>query len=142
MTYKTINTDTVVTGTSTKVATKLVSGYVKDSRTGQDTSYIEHTDTDGAYSWDIDALSAADNKTYIPLKAQHILLVGKDALTRTGLSGEGQAKMYVKEKGSSGVLDPIDQRQSIGFKINSVGYGCTRLDAVCDYICVPSQINI
>ena len=142
VTYKTFNTDTVVTGTSNKVSTKLVSGYVKDSRTGQDTSYIEHTATDGAYSWDIDALSAADNKTYIPLKAQHILLVGKDALTRTGLSGEGQAKMYVKEKGSSGVLDPIDQRQSIGFKINSVGYGCTRLDAVCDYICVPSQINI
>ena len=50
--------------------------------------------------------------------------------------------MYVKQKGSSGVLDPIDQRQSIGFKINSVGYGSTRLEAVYDYVCVPSEVNI
>ena len=63
-------------------------------------------------------------------------------MTRTGLTGEGQAKMYVKQKGSAGVLDPIDQRQSIGFKINSVGFGSTRLEAVVDYVCVPSQVNL
>ena len=107
--------------------------YAVDSRTGADASYIpyaggikeEYTTPDG----------------FAEFKAQHILVVGKDALTRTGLSGEGQAKMYVKQKGSSGVLDPIDQRQSIGFKINSVGYGCTRLEAVYDYVCVPTEVN-
>ena len=72
---------------------------------------------------------------------QHILIVGKDALARTGLTGEGQARVYVKQKGSAGVLDPIDQRQSIGFKINSVGFGSTRLEAVVDYLCVPTQVN-
>ena len=50
--------------------------------------------------------------------------------------------MYVKAKGSAGVLDPIDQRQSIGFKINSVGFGSTRLEAVVDYVCVPTQVNL
>ena len=116
-----------------------VDGYVKDARTGEDASYIP-----GRKVWDIAAWNA-DNKgtgaDWYELKAQHILIVGKDALTRTGLAGEGQAKMYVKQKGSSGVLDPIDQRQSIGFKINSVGFGSTRLEAVVDYICVPSQVN-
>lgn len=116
-----------------------VDGYVKDARTGQDASYIP-----GRKVWDIAAWNA-DNKgngsDWYELKAQHILIVGKDALTRTGLAGEGQAKMYVKQKGSSGVLDPIDQRQSIGFKINSVGFGSTRLEAVVDYICIPSQVN-
>ena len=116
-----------------------VDGYVKDARTGQDASYIP-----GRKVWDIAAWNA-DNKgagaDWYELKAQHILVVGKDALTRTGLAGEGQAKMYVKQKGSSGVLDPIDQRQSIGFKINSVGFGSTRLEAVVDYICIPSQVN-
>ena len=116
-----------------------VDGYVKDARTGEDASYIP-----GRKVWDIAAWNA-DNKgtgaDWYELKAQHILIVGKDALTRTGLAGEGQARMYVKQKGSSGVLDPIDQRQSIGFKINSVGFGSTRLEAVVDYVCVPSQVN-
>ena len=122
---------------STYVST--VDGYVKDARTGQDASYIP-----GRKVWDITAWNTANKGTgsdWYELKAQHILIVGKDALTRTGLAGEGQAKMYVKQKGSSGVLDPIDQRQSIGFKINSVGFGSTRLEAVVDYICVPSQVN-
>jgi len=116
-----------------------VDGYVKDARTGEDASYIP-----GKKVWDIkkwNDVKKGSGSDWYELKAQHILIVGKDALTRTGLAGEGQAKMYVKQKGSSGVLDPIDQRQSIGFKINSVGFGSTRLEAVVDYICVPSQVN-
>lgn len=108
--------------------------YATDARTGAPASYIPY------------ANGIKENYTapegFREFKAQHVLVVGKDALTRTGLSGEGQAKMYVKQKGSSGVLDPIDQRQSIGFKINSVGYGCTRLEAVYDYVCVPTEVNI
>lgn len=115
-----------------------VDGYVKDSRTGADASYIPDQEI-----WDIDRWNA-DNKgegnDWYEFKAQHVLVLGKDALTRTGISGEDSAKMYVKPKGSSGVLDPIDQRQSIGFKINSVGFGSTRLEAVVDYICVPTQV--
>ena len=34
-------------------------------------------------------------------KAQHVLIVGKDALTKSGLTGEDSAKMYVKAKGSA-----------------------------------------
>lgn len=107
--------------------------YAIDSRTGAEASYIP-------YANGIKETYTAP-EGYSEFKAQHILVVGKDALTRTGLSGEGQVKMYVKQKGSSGVLDPIDQRQSIGFKINSVGYGCTRLEAVYDYVCVPTEVN-
>ena len=118
--------------------TKGVSGYINDSRTGDPASFIPNQTI-----WDIDAW-AADNAAvndWYEFKAQHVLLVGKDALTRTGLAGEGQARMYVKQKGTTGVLDPIDQRQSIGFKINSVGFGSTRLEAIVDYICVPTQVN-
>lgn len=117
-----------------------VDGYVKDSRTGQDASYIPGQDV-----WDIDGwntFNASEANPFMELKAQHVLVIGKDALLRTGLTGEGQAKMYVKQKGSAGVLDPIDQRQSIGFKINSVGFGCVRPEAVTDYICIPSQVNL
>jgi len=116
-----------------------VDGYVKDSRTGDDASYIP-----GQMIWDIAAYNTANQgggEAWVEFKAQHILVIGKDALTRTGLTGEDQTRMYVKQKGSSGVLDPIDQRQSIGFKINSIGFGSTRLEAVVDYICVPTQVN-
>lgn len=117
-------------------AAAVAGGWVADSRTGADASYIPaHTDYD----------AAVDNGTFGSgvkvLKFQHTIVLGKDALVRTGLAGEGAAKMYVKPLGSAGVLDPIDQRQSIGFKINSVGFGSTRLEAIVDYINVPSQLN-
>ena len=117
-----------------------VDGYVKDSRTGQDASYIPQQKIWNIAAWNADTPQTGAD--YIEFKAQHILILGKDALVRTGLAGEGQAKMYVKAKGSAGVLDPIDQRQSIGFKINSVGFGSTRLEAVVDYICVPTQVSL
>lgn len=113
------------------------SNYINDSRTGQAASYIPNRKI-----WDISAINTANQgggNPYEEFKVQHILVVGKDALTRTGLAGEGAAKVFVKQKGSSGVLDPIDQRQSIGFKINSVGFGTTRSEAITDYICVPTQ---
>lgn len=110
--------------------TELVSGYVKDSRTGKDASYIPNQRV------------FTPSEGFTLMKQNHIIILGKDALVRTGLTGEDSAKMYVKPLGSTGVLDPIDQRQSIGFKINSVGFGSTRLEAIVDYICVPSQLNV
>lgn len=110
--------------------TTSVDGYVKDSRTGQDASYIP-----GQVKWTIP-------EGWYELKIQHTLILGADALKRTGLTGEDNAKVYVKPLGSAGVLDPIDQRQSIGFKINSIGFGSMRLEAIVDYMNIPSQLNI
>lgn len=138
-TFKTLTEDDTLTN-GTKIL-KSVSGYVKDSRTGEDASYIP----DQAI-WDLDAFNndtaKSGGKTWYEFKMQHVLILGKDALIRTGISGEDSAKMYTKALGSAGVLDPIDQRQSIGFKINDVGFGSSRLEAIVDYICVPSMANL
>ena len=121
-----------------KTEVTLNGGYVKDSRTGMDASYmptpdaVHYSNNAAQEDWGL-----ADDE--YEFKAQHILIVGKDALVRTGLAGEGAVKVYVKEAGSAGVLDPINQRQSIGFKINSVGFGSVTPNAITDYICVPSQ---
>lgn len=104
--------------------------YVRDSRTGKKASYIP-----GRKVWNIP-------ETFQELKVHRIFVLGADCLTRTEIAGQGNAKMYVKPLGSAGVLDPIDQRQSIGFKINSVGFGSTRTEAVVCYYCVPSQANL
>ena len=122
---------------------KTVSGYVNDSRTGEQASYIPEQGV-----WDLDTYNSSANSTanggntWYEFKMQHVLILGKDALIRTGISGEDSAKMYTKGLGSAGVLDPIDQRQSIGFKINDVGFGSARLEAIVDYICVPSMTNL
>ena len=136
--YATITEDTTLTGGG-KVY-RNAAGYVKDSRTGEDASYLPEN-----YIWDLEAYNAdaaAGGKTWNEFKMQHVLVLGKDALIRTGISGEDNAKMYTKALGSAGVLDPIDQRQSIGFKINDVGFGSARLEAIVDYICVPSMVNV
>lgn len=134
--YATIDEDTT-SADDTPVYTK-ESGYVLDARTHQEASYIPDLET-----WNIAGYEDADGHTgWSELNVHHILIVGKEALTRTGLTGEGNARMYTKPKGSAGVLDPIDQRQSIGFKINSVGFGSTRLEAIVDYMCVPAAANL
>jgi N4-gp56 family major capsid protein len=121
---------------ATAASAAIAAGYDVDKRTGQSASYIPaHTDYDAG-------AESLVSSGYSILKMQHTLILGKDALARTGLQGEGAAKMYVKPLGSTGVLDPIDQRQSIGFKINSVGFGSVRTEAVVDYINVPTQLNV
>jgi len=138
-TYEYLTLESSTTNSATTIAVTTADGYVNDARTGQPASYIP-----GQKTWDVAGASTFNKgagNDWTEFKVQHILVVGKDALTRTGLSGEDQAKVFVKQKGTTGVLDPIDQRQSIGFKINSVGFGSTRLEAIQDYICVPTQVN-
>lgn len=120
----------------TSAQAAIAAGYVNDSRTGKAASYIPaHTD------YDAGALANVDTG-YSVLKSQSTIILGKDALKRTGVAGEGNAKMYVKPLGSTGVLDPINQRQSIGFKINSVGFGSARTEAIVAYFNVPTQLNV
>ena len=128
-----------------------VTGWEKDSRTGMDASFIPNQKV-----WDIAKFNAAappsgagwtgatngEQGEFKEFLVQHTIIVGKDALIRTGISGQDNAKVYVKGKGASGVLDPIDQRQSIGFKINSVGFGSARNEAIVDYMNVPSTLNL
>lgn len=145
--YATVTEDTpldVAQASGTKVYTEdTAGGYTHDNMFGsQDLSFIPTVK-----AWDIDNLKLKDaagttQEDWVEFKAHHILVVGKEALVRTELEGEGNSRMYVKPLGSSGVLDPINQRQSIGFKINSVGFGTTRSDAIQDYICVPSTANL
>ena len=116
--------------TATAARVEAEDNYVRDSRTGQKASYIP-----GLTKWNIP-------EGFNELKVHRIFVLGADCLTRTEIAGQGNAKMYVKPLGSAGVLDPIDQRQSIGFKINSVGFGSTRPEAVVCYYCVPSQANL
>lgn len=67
------------------------------------------------------------------------IMIGDEALARLEIEGEGNVQVFVKQKGSAGVLDPIEQRQSIGFKINSVGFKRIREEAIWLFHHVPTQ---
>lgn len=161
--YLSIREDFTISGSTKALDTS--GGYVEDSRTGKAASYFPDR-----HIWNIEGFNKATLGTaaataagtleiqdcatiaggtafdaagsWLELKVHHCIIVGKDALIRTGMSGQDNAKMYVKAKGTTGVLDPIDQRQSIGFKINSVGFGSARNEAVHDYQCIPTTLNL
>lgn len=81
-----------------------------------------------------------DNKDKVrQLPVHKSFMFGDEFIYKTGIDGEMNAKFYVKEKGSAGVLDPIDQRQSVGFKINTLGFNTVRPEAMVQFVFVPWQ---
>ena len=157
---------------STIAGLAATSGYEKDSRTGKDASYnpnkfelviggtgvpsvngsagtaptkwfkANYDATTGAYTGVTEVATPGTISGAKELKVSSVFVLGKDALVRTSLKGQGDAKMIVKSLGSAGVNDPLNQRQSIGFKINSVGFGNARAEAVACYMCVPTSLNV
>lgn len=87
------------------------------------------------------AVSATDLKasTIFELPVHRSFMFGSEFMYKTGIDGRMNAKFIVKEKGSAGVLDPIDQRQSVGFKIDTLGFNVFRPEAMVQFIFVPSQ---
>lgn len=83
--------------------------------------------------------SEANALNWSQLPVHRGILYGKDALVKIGISGEGGTKTFVQGLGSAGVNDPIHQRQTIGAKINSIGYGLLRDEAVTVTYSVPSN---
>lgn len=71
------------------------------------------------------------------LPVHRSFMFGKEFIYKTGIDGRMGAKMYIKQKGSAGVLDPIDQRQSVGYKIDTLGFNTVRAEAMVQYIFVP-----
>ena len=54
------------------------------------------------------------------------IFMGRNAYGVTEISGNGNVKNITKSLGSAGTADPLDQRQTIGWKINS--FGAVRLE--------------
>ena len=106
-------------------------------------TYVAATDTEtttrsydvSLTSAEVTALKAAAFKQ-IPI--HRCILIGKDALIETGIEGHTDFKMYTKPLGSAGVLDPIDQRQSIGMKCDTLGYSLLKPEAVVVCYTIPT----
>ena len=87
-------------------------------------------------------VAGTESFTFRQLPVHRSFMFGDEHMIKTGISGRSGAKFYVKAKGSAGVLDPIDQRQSFGFKIDTLGFTCVRPEALVQYIFVPEKALI
>lgn len=76
------------------------------------------------------------------LNVHYAYVLGEECLFRVGVDGHTAPQFIKKELGSAGTEDPLNQRQSIGWKIDSLGYKVANPDAVVAYLSCPSQYKI
>jgi hypothetical protein len=69
--------------------------------------------------------------------AHDAIIIGEEAYAITKLEGAGLS-IITKGLGSAGVEDPLNQRQSMGWKINGFGVKVLNNEAVVNYWSVPS----
>lgn len=67
------------------------------------------------------------------------VMIGEEAYGVTKIDGEGNVEVLVKGLGSSGSLDPLNQRQTIGWKINAFVAKRLKEEAIIRIESVPSN---
>ena len=78
------------------------------------------------------ALTTLQGLEWIQLPVVRGILFGDEAMVKLNVEGVSDApKMIVKPLGSSGVADPLDQRQSVGFRVDGFGLAIKRPEAIC-----------
>ena len=87
-------------------------------------------------------LDTLTSRNYDIMNIHHSYVLGEECLFRVGVEGHTAPQFIKKEKGSAGTNDPLDQRQTIGWKIDSLGYKVCNPDAVVDYMSIPTQYKI
>lgn len=73
--------------------------------------------------------------------AHDSLIIGEEAYAITKLEGAGLS-IITKGLGSAGVEDPLNQRQSMGWKINGFGARVLNNEAVVNYWSVPANQSL
>jgi N4-gp56 family major capsid protein len=70
--------------------------------------------------------------------AHDSIILADEAYAITKLAGEGNVRVITKGLGSAGVSDPLDQRQSIGYKITGFSSKVLRPESVVNYWSNPA----
>jgi len=146
VTFTTSNAD-VVEASSTKVRI----GAATISRSEPDSYGIKHTvftpieitaTGEGAnISTYLTAInSLIDSGDFMQLPVHRGILFGDEAMIKLNYEGLSDApRIIIKPLGSSGVLDPLDQRQSVGYRVDGFGLAIKRPEAVCVTYGIPAN---
>jgi hypothetical protein len=80
---------------------------------------------------------------FMQLPVHRGILFGAEALVKLAMEGVSDSpKIIIKALGSSGVADPIDQRQSIGFKVDGFGLAIKRPEAIVVTFGIPRYAEL
>ena len=108
--------------------------------TAANTEGVLTVKADGTYEagdhTDVPANIALDS---IELPINRGIFTGMNGLVKVQVEGQGSTQIIVKGLGSAGTNDPLDQLSSIGFKIQGVGFGFERPEAVYVTMSVPNH---
>lgn len=103
-----------------------------------DTVYKNGEEMEASDASDVDGVDLTE-LSWGQLPVHRGILYGKDGLVKTAIENEDNVQTIVQALGSAGANDPLHQRQTIGAKINSVGYGLLRDEAVAVTYSVPTN---
>jgi N4-gp56 family major capsid protein len=87
----------------------------------------------------VNGYTVGNGNATTPATVHSTVLLGAGAYGITKINGEGDAKMIVKPLGSSGTEDPLNQRQSIGSKVNAFTAKRLEEQAIIRYESVPTN---
>ena len=86
----------------------------------------------------LDAL--VDEGKFMQLPVHRGILFGDEAMIKLNYEGLSDApRIIIKPLGSSGVLDPLDQRQSVGYRVDGFGLAIKRPEAICVTYGIPAN---
>lgn len=83
-------------------------------------------------------LDTDGNRVDLQSHVHHTLVLGQDHLFKITNSAAKETEFITKGLGSSGTHDPLNQRQTMGWKMSGIGFKVERPEAVVDYMSVPS----
>ena len=85
-------------------------------------------------------VAAVASLTFAQLPIHRGILFGDEALVKLSVEGLSDApQMIVKPLGSSGVADPLNQRQSVGFRVDGFGLAIKRPEALVITYGIPAN---
>ena len=111
------------------VSDKFVEGNVKDLT-------LDGSDAITNDAKVINALLAAGE--FMQLPVHRGILFGDEAMIKLNYEGlSDNPRIIIKALGSAGVLDPLDQRQSVGYRVDGFGLAIKRPEAICITYGIP-----
>lgn len=131
-----LTTSDLSTLASTDSITATIVFLDRDADTG------EYLYSETTFTGTVAQLATAANGSYDVLNVHHSFVLGEECLYRIGVEGHSQPEFIKKELGSAGTEDPLNQRQSIGWKLDALGYKVPNPDAVVDYMSIPTQYRV
>jgi hypothetical protein len=105
---------------------------------------VSYSPVEAAVAGDLTIVNGLiDTGEFMQLPVHRGILFGAEALVKLSTEGVSDApRIIIKALGSSGVADPIDQRQSIGFKVDGFGLAIKRPEAVVVTFGIPRYAEL